>query len=105
MKGIDGTGKHGLPESSHSSTAYLKMNADGSFNMMRVYDSKHNLRLEIAYHVDDQIGVGKVLHYHIYDTSFSQLAKGKPTRTTGKRLHKNSGIYKRYRKYFKGVFI
>lgn len=105
LRGIDGTGKHGLPESSHSSTAYLKMNPDGTFNMMRIYDQNHNLRLEIAYHVDDQLGSGKILHYHIYDTSFSQLAKGKPDRTTGIRVHKNSKVYKRYKKYFKGVSI
>lgn len=103
LKGMPGTRKHGLPESSHSSTAYLKMNPDGTFNMMRIYDSMHNLRLEIAYHVENQLGIGKVLHYHIYGASFSQNAKGKPDRLSGKRLHKNSKIYKKYRKYFKGV--
>jgi len=105
LKGMEGTGKHGLPESSHSSTAYLKMNPDGTFNMMRVYDKNHNLRLEIAYHFEDQLGIGKVLHYHTYGTSFSQLAKGKPDRTAGVVLHKNSSIYKNYSKYFKGVSV
>lgn len=105
LKGMGGTGKHGLPESSHSSTAYLKMNPDGTFNMMRIYDNNHNLRLEIAYHVEDQLGTGKVLHYHTYGTSFSQLAKGKPDRMAGVVLHKNSRIYKKYRKFFKGVSI
>ena len=104
LKGIEGTGKHGLPESSHSSFAYLKMNPDGSFNMMRIYDNQHNLRLEIAYHVDNKLGTGKVLHYHTYDTSFSQCAKGEFTRTTSK-LHKNSKLYKKYSKFFKGVSI
>lgn len=105
LKGIDGSGKHGLPESSHSSTAYLKMNIDGTFNMMRVYDSSHNLRFEIGYHVDNQLGMGKVLHYHTYSTSFSQNVKGKPDRSSGVVLHKNSKIYKKYRKFFKGVSI
>ena len=102
LKGIEGSGKHGLPESSHSSTAYLKMNPDGSFNMMRIYDKHHNLRLEIAYHIENQLGSGKVLHYHTYDTSFSQNAKGSFKRTIGK-LHKNSKLYKTYSKFFKGV--
>ena len=102
LKGIEGSGKHGLPESSHSSTAYLKMNPDGSFNMMRIYDKQHNLRLEIAYHVENQLGSGKVLHYHTYDTPFSQNTKGSFKRTTGK-LHKNSKLYKNYSKFFKGV--
>ena len=70
---------------------------------MRVYDSNHNLRFEIGYHVDDQLGTGKVLHYHTYGTSFSQTAKGKPDRSSGVVLHKNSKIYKKYREYFKGV--
>ena len=106
LKGMEGTGKHGLPESSHSSTAYLKMNPDGTFNMMRIYDGNHNLRLEIGYHVDSKLakGKGKVLHYHIYDTSFSQTIDGKPARPS-KVLHKNSKIYKTYRKYFKGVSL
>jgi hypothetical protein len=81
------------------------MNPDGTFNMMRVYDKNHNLRLEIAYHVEDQLGTGKVLHYHTYGTSFSQLLKGKPDRTAGVVLHKNSGIYKKYKKFFKGVSL
>ncbi len=104
LKGIEGSGKHGLPESSHSSTAYIKMNPDGTFNMMRVYDKNHNLRLEIGYHVDSKLakGKGKVLHYHIYDTTFSQNIGGNPVRPS-KVLHKNSKIYKIYSKYFKGV--
>lgn len=106
LKGIKGSGQHGLPESSHSSTAYIKMNPDGTFNMMRVYDKNHNLRLEIGYHVDSKLakGKGKVLHYHIYDTSFSQTTDGKPVRPS-KVLHKNSKIYKTYSKYFKGVSV
>jgi len=104
LKGIEGSGQHGLPESSHSSTAYIKMNPDGTFNMMRVYDKSHNLRLEIGYHVDNKLpgGNGKKLHYHIYDTTFSQSKEGHPNRPPS-ILHKNSKIYKTYSKYFKGV--
>lgn len=40
-----------------------------------------------------------------YDTSFSQLSKGKPDRTAGVVLHKNSRIYKKYKKFFKGVSL
>lgn len=104
IKGIEGSGKHGLPESSHSSSSYLKMNPDGSFNMMRIYDSSHNLRIEIAYHNEPNLGKGKVLHYHVYSIDFSQTSKGKFTRSTG-LLHKNSSLFKKYKKYFKGVSI
>lgn len=104
LKGIKGSGKHGLPESSHSSIAYLKMNSDGTFNMLRIYDNEHHLRLEIAYHPEQSIAKGKpkVLHYHIYGREFSKNEKSTFKRTT-KELHKNSRIYKQYKKFFKGV--
>lgn len=104
LKGIEGSGKHGLPESSHSSTAYLKMNPDGTFNMLRVYDKEHSLRFEIAYHSEQSIAKGKqkVLHYHVYGKEFSQKERIPFGRTT-KILHKNSRIYKQYEKFFKGV--
>ncbi len=104
LKGIEGTGKHGLPESSHSSIAYVKMNPDGTFNMLRVYDKNHNLRLEIAYHSEQVIAKGKpkVLHYHTYGTEFSSTYTKNFSRTTH-ILHKNSKLYKKYKKFFKGV--
>lgn len=104
LKGIEGSGKHGLPESSHSSTAYLKMNPNGTFNMLRVYDKEHRLRLEIAYHSEQSIAKGKekVLHYHVYGKEFSQKEKSPFGRTT-KMLHRNSRIYKQYERFFKGV--
>ena len=106
IKGIEGSGKHGLPESSHSSTKYLKMNSDGIFNMMRVYDKNHNLRLEIAYHSDNMLGKGeeKVLHYHTYSKEFSQSKDGAFERTSN-RLHKNTRMYKEYSKFFIGVKV
>ena len=47
-------------------------------------------------------GKPKVLHYHVYGEEFSQKAKSPFERTT-KVLHKNSKIYKQYKKFFKGV--
>ena len=106
LKGVPGSGKHQLPESSHSSVAYLKMNPDGTFNMMRIYDKNHVLRVEIAYHPEGKLakGKGSVLHYHVYSHEFSKTKNGKFQRTTLK-LHKNSKLYKQYKKYFKGVVI
>ena len=104
LKGIEGSGKHDLPASSHSSTAYLKMSPDGTFNMLRIYDNKHNLRLEIAYHPEGKIAKGKgcVLHYHVYTTDFSSTKNMPFVRTTA-LLHKNSKLLKNYKKYFVGV--
>lgn len=104
LKGVEGFGKHGLPESSHSSFAYLKMNQDGTFNTMRIYDKDHNLRIEIAYHREPKVGKGldKVLHYHVYGKEFSQSKTPNFERTTI-RMHKNSKLYKQYKKFFKGA--
>lgn len=104
LKGSEGSGKHGLPESSHSSMAYLKMNPDGTFHTMRIYDKNHNLRLEIAYHFESKIDKHKpkVLHYHIYGKEFSQNKTGRFERTTV-RMHKNSRLYKYYKKFLKGA--
>lgn len=50
-------GKHSLPEESHSSWAYIKLNPDGVFRMMRIYDKEHKLRYELAYHREGKIGL------------------------------------------------
>ncbi len=104
LRGKPGSGKHGLPESSHSSWAYLKMNPDGTFNMLRIYDRSHNLRIEIAYHSEQSIAKGKpkVLHYHTYGTEFSANSNGRFERTTHV-LHKNAKLYQKYQNFFKGV--
>ncbi len=106
LKGIEGSGKHGLPESSHSSMAYLKMNKDGTFNMMRIYDEKHNLRIEIAYHNENQLGKGKILHYHVYDSRFSSTNDKdgfKKYRSSAIKIHRNTSMYKNLKKFLKGV--
>ena len=75
LKGMDGTGKHGLPESSHSSFAYIKLKPDGTLHEMRLYDKDHVLYLEIGYHPEPKLTgnrVTPVLHYHVYNPLFSK---------------------------------
>lgn len=105
IKGIeDGVNnpKHDLPASSHSSNAYIKYNQDGTFNALRLYDDNHALYLEIAYHVDNQLGQGKILHYHTYDDRFSKTV-GNYTRSEGHIITKDSDLYKKYSHLFRGV--
>ena len=68
LKGLKG--KHGLPEEAHSGTAYIKLKPDGTFHEMRVYDEKHYLVKEIAYHPEPCLNNGNrkenVLHIHEY---------------------------------------
>lgn len=93
LTGLDG--KHGLPEEAHSSRAYIKLKPNGTFHEMRIYDKKHYLRYEIAYHPEPKLDPSKnpVLHYHSYDRDFN--------RSRAKRL--SSNVIRKFRKYFVGV--
>lgn len=104
VKILKGTGsQHGLPESSHSNSAYIKLDHNGRFKEIRFYDKNHSLYLEIGYHSEKNVDAsGKpVLHYHTYDPSFSMTKEGNGGRSEAKKLTK--GMKKHFRKYFKGV--
>ena len=104
IKVLQGTsGKHGLPESSHSSEAYIKLKPDGTFHEMRFY-KEHILYMEIAYHPEQSLTGDRhtsVLHYHLYDTRFSMNKTGTFERSKAKML--TDDMKTKYKKYFKGV--
>lgn len=96
--------KHGLPESSHNSRAYIKLKPNGTFHEMRFYNNNHILYMEIAYHPEPSLTGDRhtpVLHYHLYDPRFSINKTGPFKRTKARFLTDNMKI--KYRKYFKGV--
>ena len=102
LQGIGG--KHALPESSHSSKAYIKLKPDGTFHEMRIYDKNHVLIMEIAFHPEKSItgdNHTNILHYRTYDERFSKNSSGAFYRSRAHPLTKQ--LYKKYRKYFKGV--
>lgn len=71
LKVLEGIGgKHGLPEESHSSNAYIQLYRDGTFKTMRIYGDDHYLKHEIAYHPEPSLNNGntreRVLHIHEY---------------------------------------
>jgi len=106
LKGIEGSGKHGLPESSHSSEAYIKLKPDGTFHEMRLYDKSHVLYLEIAYHPEESLTGNRtenVLHYHMYDSNFSKNKTGPFFRSPANHL--TDEMKNLYKKYFKGVQV
>ena len=106
VKILKGTGtQHGLPESSHSSSAYIKLDQNGNFREIRFYDKNHCLYLEIGYHSEKNVDAsGKpVLHYHTYDPSFSMTKEGNGGRSKAMKLTKS--MKKHFRKYFKGVSL
>ena len=98
LRGLNG--KHGLPEESHSSNAYIKLKPDGTFHEMRIYDKDHYLVKEIAYHPEASLNGGdrtkNVLHIHEYKRdNFNER--------TPRLL--NSEEIRQYKKYLKGVKI
>lgn len=103
LKGMQGTNAHSLPESSHSSNAYIKLYPDGTFHELRLYDDKHRLYMEIAYHTENQLGKGKVLHYHTYTPGFSETKNGPFDRSDAIKITQDMPIYKKYKDVFKGV--
>lgn len=96
VKVLEGTGnQHGLPAESHTSTAYIKLNSDGSFHEIRFYDKDHYLTKEIAYHREPNLAPtgGSILHIHEYKRD--NFSERKPRLLT-------ESEYKQYRKFFKG---
>ncbi len=98
LEGIGG--KHGLPVESHSSSAYIELDRDGTFREIRFYDEDHYLYLEIAYTHEGKLNNGdlhtKILHAHDYKRDdfdpLDRLAR-----------HLTEEEYTKYKKYFKGV--
>lgn len=92
-------GKHGLPEESHSSTAYIKLKPDGTFHEMRIYDENHYLIKEIAYHPEPAINSGDRKHniLHVHDYLEKDNFKIRPAHLITKEE------YEKYKKFFKGV--
>ncbi len=104
LEGING--KHGLPESSHSSEAYIKLKPDGTFHEMRFYDKNHVLLFEIAYHPEKSLTGNNhipILHYHTYNEQFSKNHTGKFNRSKAHRL--TNDMKDKYKKYFRGISI
>ena len=106
LKGTKESGEHKLPESSHSSNAYIMLDKNGNFREIRFYDDNHCLYLEIAYHKEKSLTGDNhtpVLHYHTYDSSFSKTKEGAGGRSKAHLLTEE--MKDKYRKYFKGLII
>ena len=103
LEGI--AGKHSLPESAHSSYAYIKLKPDGTFHEMRFYDKNHVLYLEIGYHPEPNLTGNRstpVLHYHTYNPLFSSSKSGgREYRSTAKKITR--AMRRHFKRYFVGV--
>ena len=96
IKVLDG---HGFPEESHSSSAYIKLHANGTFKELRIFSPDHYAVKDIAYHPEPNLNNGdrdeKILHAHDYP-----IKDNFNVRST-RLLTKDE--YKKYKKYFIGV--
>lgn len=90
-------GKHGLPEEAHSSQAYIKLDHNGVFYEMRIYDKNHYLVFELAFHPEPHLDTTRkpILHYHIYDKQFRRTNATKATKA----------MKKHFKKYLRGITL
>ncbi|MCC8043356.1 MAG: hypothetical protein LIO69_07625 [Oscillospiraceae bacterium] len=92
--GKPGTGLHDLPTESHSSNMYIKLNRDGTLNMLRIYGDDNYLKAEIGYHPEPELTGNHdfVLHIHYYDKEFNRT----------KAEYLDYDTFKKYEKYLVG---
>ena len=96
LKIIDGKDK--LPEEAHNSRMYIRLDNHDKFYQLRIYDSHHITRFELAYHREPALDPsGKpVLHYHVFSPpGFNHGPAHLATETMRNKFHK----------YFKGLDI
>jgi hypothetical protein len=89
--------RHQLPEESHTSTAYIKLQPNGDFSMMRIYDENHYLRIEIGFHREPDLDKSYKPILHIHEQAPDDFAH------RGKRLLTQEE-YNKYRKYLGGDY-
>lgn len=89
IKVLKGTqGKHGLPEESHSSSAYISLHPNGSVKQIRIYNTNHTAKADIEYSMHQ----GKLtLHAHDYINGARQSPR-----------NLSSSEYEKYIKFFGG---
>ena len=98
MKVLEGIGgKHSLPEEAHSSSGYIKLDKNGNFYEMRLYDKDHYLYFELAYHPEPSIDPSRrpVLHYHTYDRHFNRSRATKVSKA----------MKNHFLKYLRGIIL
>ena len=86
LKGLGG--KHGLPEESHSSCAYISLYPDKTVKQIRLYNSNLTAKTDIEFSIHQG---KKVLHAHDYIKGVRQRAR---------KIYKSE--YKKYIRFFGG---
>lgn len=92
LEGING--KHNLPEESHSSNAYIKVDSSQNFVRFREFNIDKTSHFDIDYHPEPKLTGNQqpVFHIHFYKNGVRDKM--------GRLL--TSEEYKKYKKYFKG---
>lgn len=95
VKVLEGlNGKHNLPEESHSSNAYIKVDSFKNFVRFREFNSDRTSHFDIDYHPEPKLtgNYQSVFHIHYYKNGVRDKI--------GRLL--TSEDYEKYKKYFKG---
>ena len=86
-------GANKVPEESYHSNSYMTLYSDGKFQRLRYYDEKHNAKLDIEYHKEqNKFKNRNILHIHEYKNGVRQ-----PSRML------TETEYNKYQKYFIGI--
>lgn len=96
LQKIDKKASLGLPEESHSSSAYILKYLNGNFKQMRFYNSDHTAKFDIDYHYEPKLGGRNTPVYHIH------VYKNGVREKIGRTLTNNE--YEKYKKFFGGGF-
>lgn len=78
LQGIEGSGKHNLPEEAHTSEAYAKLFKDGNLQMLRFYDKDKYLVLEIGFHPEPDLTGHHKPVYHIHEYGRDNFTNRQP---------------------------
>ena len=97
IKVLQGKGRNkGLPVEAHSSNAYIQLHPDGTFKMLREFDSDHYLIREVAYHRESKLAKNLNAVLHIHEYARDNFDDREPRLLTVQE-------YEKYKKYFVGV--
>ena len=91
-----------LPEESHTAgTSYALLDRHGIFHQLRVYNENHEVVLEIGYHKEPGLGVGKILHVH------EHTVPGVDGHMSAKKykLETDNPLFKKYKNLFTGISL
>lgn len=95
LQKLDKRASGGLPEESHSSSAYILKYGNGGFKQIRFYNNNHTAEFDIDYHYEPNLGSRIEPIYHIHEYKNGVRDK------VGRMLSESE--YAKFKKFFGGI--